>query len=53
MDTLKAVDGVEALILIDNATDNLSSVPSFVDVATVCGSAGANAYAALPSASLV
>jgi 7,8-dihydropterin-6-yl-methyl-4-(beta-D-ribofuranosyl)aminobenzene 5'-phosphate synthase len=31
MDTLKAVDGVEALILIDNATDNLSSVPSFVE----------------------
>jgi 7,8-dihydropterin-6-yl-methyl-4-(beta-D-ribofuranosyl)aminobenzene 5'-phosphate synthase len=31
MDTLKAVDGVEVLILIDNATDNLSSVPSFVE----------------------
>jgi hypothetical protein len=31
MDTLKAVDGVEVLILIDNTTDNLSSVPSFVE----------------------
>ncbi|TIT70411.1 MAG: MBL fold metallo-hydrolase, partial [Mesorhizobium sp.] len=31
MDTLEAVDGVEVLILVDNATDNLSSVPSFVE----------------------
>lgn len=31
MDTLKLVDGVEVLILVDNATDNLSSVPSFVE----------------------
>lgn len=31
MDTLKPVDGVEVLILVDNATDNLSSVPSFVE----------------------
>lgn len=28
---LKPVDGLEALILVDNATDNLSSVPSFVE----------------------
>jgi 7,8-dihydropterin-6-yl-methyl-4-(beta-D-ribofuranosyl)aminobenzene 5'-phosphate synthase len=31
MDSLKAVDGVDVLILIDNTTDNLSSVPSFVE----------------------
>jgi 7,8-dihydropterin-6-yl-methyl-4-(beta-D-ribofuranosyl)aminobenzene 5'-phosphate synthase len=31
MDSLKEVDGVDVLILIDNTTDNLSSVPSFVE----------------------
>jgi hypothetical protein len=31
VDTLKPVDSAEVLILVDNATDNLSSVPSFVE----------------------
>jgi 7,8-dihydropterin-6-yl-methyl-4-(beta-D-ribofuranosyl)aminobenzene 5'-phosphate synthase len=31
MPDLKPVDGVEVLILVDNATDNLSSVPAFVE----------------------
>ena len=31
MTTLKAVDSVEVHVLVDNVTDNLSSVPSFVE----------------------
>lgn len=31
MDRIEAVDSVEVLILVDNATDNLSTVPSFVE----------------------
>ncbi len=31
MSTLKAVDTVEVQVLVDNVTDNLSSVPSFVE----------------------
>ena len=31
MNTLMPVDGVEVQVLVDNATDNLSSVPSFVE----------------------
>jgi 7,8-dihydropterin-6-yl-methyl-4-(beta-D-ribofuranosyl)aminobenzene 5'-phosphate synthase len=31
MPDLRPVDGVDVFILVDNATDNLSSVPAFVE----------------------